>query len=97
MYRVLKVREASQRKSPQGLDNTAADGAEGSEIVENLGEQHGVSKEWCSDVNRSLAKAKRYLKTEYCVHCRHGESACADHCRKFALSDPLLCPMKGAI
>lgn len=74
MYRVLKVREASQRKSVQGLENTAADGAEGfqriSEIVEDLGEKHGVNKEWYSDVNRSLAKAKRYLKTKYRVHCR---------------------------
>ena len=29
MYRVLNVREASQRKSWQGLDNVSADGAEG--------------------------------------------------------------------
>ena len=29
MFRVLKVREASQRKSLQGLDNTSADGAKG--------------------------------------------------------------------
>ena len=28
MYHVLKVREASQRKSLQGLDNVSADGAE---------------------------------------------------------------------
>ncbi|KAK3735902.1 hypothetical protein QZH41_001349 [Actinostola sp. cb2023] len=92
MYRVLQVREASQRKSLQGLDNTSADGAEGfhriTQIVDNLEQQHGASKEWGSDAKISLKKAKCYLKTEYRVHCREEESTCADHCRKFALSDP---------
>ena len=93
MYRVLKVREASQRKSLQGLDNVSADGAEGfqriTQIVEELEEEYGVSKDWCSDVKNRLKKAKCYLKTEYRVHCRDEDSLCADHCRKFALSDPV--------
>lgn len=93
MFRVLKVREASQRKSLQGLDNTSADGAEGfhriTRIVDDLEEQYGVCKEWCSEARNGLKKAKCYLKTEYRVHCRKEESACADHCRKFALSDPV--------
>ena len=42
MYRVLKVREASQRKSLQGLDNVSADAVEGfqkiTRIVEELEE-----------------------------------------------------------
>lgn len=92
MFRVLKVREASQRKSLQGLDNTSADGAESfhriTRIVDDLEEQFGVNKEWCSDVQNGLHKAKCYLKTEYRVHCREEERACADHCRKWALSDP---------
>ena len=33
LYRILKVREASQRKSLQGLDNTASSGAEGFDSV----------------------------------------------------------------
>jgi len=45
MYRVLKVREASQRKSLQGLDNVSADGAEGvqriTQIVEQLEQEYG--------------------------------------------------------
>ena len=49
MYRVLKVREASQRKSLQGLDNVSADGAESfqriTRIVEELEEEYGVSKD----------------------------------------------------
>ena len=93
MYRVLKVREASQRKSLQGLDNTSADGVEGfhriTRIVEDMEEQYGVNKEWWSDVQSRLKKAKCYLKTEYRVHCHEEQSACADHCRKFALSDPV--------
>ena len=46
-----------------------------------------MSKDWCSDVRNRLKKAKCCLKTEYRVHCRDGNSRCADHCRKFALSD----------
>ena len=45
MYRVLKVREASQRKSLQRLDNISADGAEGfqriTQIVEELEKSTG--------------------------------------------------------
>ena len=93
MYPVLKVREASQRKSLQGLDNISADGAEGfqriTRIVEKLEEEYGVSKDWCSDVRNRLKKAKCYLKTKYRIHCRDEDSRCADHCRKFALSDPV--------
>ena len=36
-----------------------------------------------------LKKAKCYLKIEYRVYCRYEDSRCADHCRKFALSDPV--------
>ena len=43
MYRVPKVREASQRKSLQGLDSVSADSAEGfqriTQIVEQLEEK----------------------------------------------------------
>ena len=93
IYRVLKVRKASQRKSLHGLDNVSADGAEGfqriTQIVEQLEEEYGLSKDWCSDVRNHLKKAKCYLKTEYRVHCQKDDSRCADHCRKFALSDPV--------
>ena len=36
LYGILKVREASQRKSRQGLDNTAAGGAEGFETLSRI-------------------------------------------------------------
>ena len=71
MYCVLKLREASQRKSLQGLDNVSADGAEGfqriTQIVEQLEEDYGVSKDWCSEVRNRLKKAKCYLRITFIV------------------------------
>lgn len=92
MYRVLQVREASQRKSLQGLDNIAAAGAEGfdtmNKIVDHLKES-GASVKWCEEIRDNLKDGKRYLKTEYRVHCQEDGSSCPDHCTCFALSDPL--------
>ena len=89
MWRILEVQEASQRKSLKGLDNTAADGAEGFEalyeIVDQL-EEVGADKEWSSQTRKRLKDSKLYLKTTYRDHCQE-ESACPDHCRVFALSD----------
>ena len=89
MWRILEVQEASQRKSLKGLDNTAADSAEGFEalyeIVDQL-EEVGADKEWSSKTRKRLKDSKLYLKTTYRDHCQE-ESACPDHCRVFALSD----------
>ena len=90
MFKILEVREASQRKSLQGLDNTAADGATGFQTLETILEsleKGGIDKDWCSNTSRRLRDAKRYLKTDYRVNCKPDESTCADHCRKYALSD----------
>ena len=91
LYRILKVREASQRKSLQGLDNTAASGAEGFDtlgrIVDEL-EQYGIHHEWCEESQDKLKEAKRYLKSSYCAHYHDDmENLRADHCREHALSD----------
>ena len=90
MFRILQVREASQQKSLQGLDNIAEEGAEAFEsvhkIVDDL-KECGASATWCNEVQNGLKNGKRYLKTEYRVHCREEESLCPDHCRYFALSD----------
>lgn len=89
MWRVLDVQEAFQRKSLKGLDNTAADGAEGfqalSKILDEL-EEVGADKEWCSQVRKRLQEGKLYLKSTYRDHCQV-ESKCPGHCRAFALSD----------
>lgn len=91
LFQILKVREASQRKSLQGLDNIAASGADSfdalNKIVDDL-EQSGSRPEWCETTRKELKEGKRYLKTEYRAHCRENESPCPDHCRRYALSDP---------
>lgn len=91
LFRILKVRESSQRKSLQGLDNISASGADGFDtlhkIVEEL-EKSGSTQEWCDTIRRKLKEGKRYLKTDYRAHCREGNDLCPDHCRWYALSDP---------
>lgn len=91
LYKILEVREASQRRSLQGLDNIATDGAAGFETLEKiLDELKTLDSEqtWCVESKSTLKACKRYLKTEYPVNCRDGQpSNCPDHCRNFALSD----------
>jgi hypothetical protein len=92
LYRILDVREASHRKSLQGFDNIAPDGAAGFESLENIIqelEKIGISKELADTKKRFLREGKRYFKTNYVTHCQDSESTCADHCRNFALSDPI--------
>ena len=90
LYRILEVREASQRKALQGLDNVAADGATAFDIIERVVdelEKAGAEPEWAVNVKEKLNDGKKYLKTNYKVHCKEDGSPCADHCRLFALSD----------
>ena len=91
MWRILEVQEASQRKSLQGLDNTAADGGDGFEellkIVDDL-QEAGASEVWCSQTKKKLNAGKLYLKTSYSSHCQEENCQCVDHCIPFALSDP---------
>ena len=90
LLKILEVRRASQRKSLQGFDNTAADGSAGFQkiemIVDDL-EKGGMNRQWCPEVKERLKSRKRHLKTNYRVHCNKEEALCPDHCRKFALSD----------
>ena len=91
LYRVLEVRKASQRKSLQGFDNTAADEAEGFQrlisIVDELEQNFSADKMWCNDIRTRLKNGKRYLKTNYRVNCRDESTLYPDHCRRYALSD----------
>ncbi len=91
LYRILEVREPSERKSLAGLDNTAADGSTAFQTLRSIVEQLvqvGVDKRWSQNIIKRLDRAKRYLKTDFKTHCLEGESFCADDCIKFALSDP---------
>ena len=40
------------------------------------------------ELRKRILESKKYLKTGYKVHCKAHEDECADHCRKFTLSDP---------
>ena len=55
-------------------------------IVGDL-EKGQVNRQWCPEVKERLKSGKRYLKTNYRVHCNEEEALCPDHFRKFALSD----------
>ena len=91
LYKILEVREASQRKSLQGLDNIATDGAAGFETLEKLVDELKklvAEPIWCIESKAIFKACKRYLKPKYPVNCRDGQpSTCPDHCRNFALSD----------
>ena len=90
LYRILEVREASQRKALKGLDNVAAEGTAAFETLERVLEElqkGGTNVEWSVKIKETLNQGKRYLKTDYKVHCKEDSSPCADHCRVFALSD----------
>ena len=79
-------------RSLQGLDNIAADVAAGFQTMEKIVDdpkEKGSAREWCIRAQQRLQEGKRYLKTDYRVHCTEDSSPCKDHCRKFALSDPV--------
>ena len=89
LFQILKIREASERKSLHGVDNIAADCSLGFEKLKQIVfkmEELGVGKEWAEITVQKLNSAKVHLKSHYLVHCNE-ESPCPDHCRCFALSD----------
>ena len=90
-YKIHKVREASQRRSLQGLDNIATDGAAAFETLKKIIDELkslGADSKWCTQSKTIFKGCKRYLKTEYLVNCRDGQrSTCPEHCCNFALSD----------
>ncbi|PFX11528.1 hypothetical protein AWC38_SpisGene24698 [Stylophora pistillata] len=55
-------------------------------IVDDF-EKGGMKRQWSAEVEERLKKAKRYLKTDFRVHCNPEEAVCPDHCRKLALDD----------
>ena len=91
MFRILDVREASQRTSLRGLDNTAADGAAGFNTLKTMVshlERLGGDRVWAEDTLKRLKAGKLYLNVDYPSHCSDENSPCKDHCRSYALSDP---------
>lgn len=92
MFRILEVREASQRKSLSGLDNIATDGVTAFSTLENIVSelgQFGTDKRWVEETTKILRDSKLYLKVKYPVHCAYENgSLCKDHCKMYAHSDP---------
>ncbi|XP_048589833.1 uncharacterized protein LOC116611598 [Nematostella vectensis] len=95
--RLLTVCSASVRRSLQGLDYIAADGAKSfDDLVDIVGQLEDTSIHcsvaWVTDSKRRLKAGKHYIKTDYKVHVT-ASSLVADHCITHALSDtsdPLL-------
>ena len=92
MFRILEVREASQRKSLSGLDNIATDGVMAFSTLENIVSELGqfdTDKRWVEETTKILCDSKLYLKVKYPVHCAYENgSLCKDHCKMYAHSDP---------
>ena len=93
LWNILQMCPASQRKSLAGLDNVAADGSDAfdelSKILLKLESREPQRKEELRGLQQDLTKGKRYLKGDYKAHCKNLTSEIADHCRGFALSDPI--------
>ena len=71
LYRVLRVCSASVRKSLQGLDYVAAQGAKAFEelevAAEKLGDNCELGLSWAKEKKEQLKVAKRYLKGDFKV------------------------------
>ena len=70
MVRILDACKATVRKSLQGLDYIAAEGAKAfDDLVDVVNKLHGVKGvEWSSDSKHMLKKGKQYLKYDYKVN-----------------------------
>ncbi|KAK2561421.1 hypothetical protein P5673_015943 [Acropora cervicornis] len=55
-------------------------------VVEEL-QKAGASPEWIVNIKERLNKEKKYLETDYKLHCKEDSNPCPDHCRVFALCD----------
>jgi len=73
MLRILSECSASVRKSLQGLDYFAAEGARAfddlASIVENISLLRDDGGEWSARIKDTLKAGKFYLKSDYKVHC----------------------------
>ena len=70
MQRILSSCAATTRKSLQGLDYIAADGAKGFDDIQMVVDKlciAGLEKQTGNDLKQSLKEGKKYLKTDYKV------------------------------
>ena len=88
LFRILEAIKPSQRRAIGGLDNTAADGLYGFDMLNKILDDLCIQPDAKKQLLYSLDASKRYLKIGYKSHCESDDSQCATHCRKFALSSP---------
>ena len=65
LYRILEVREASQRKALKGLNNVAAEGTAAFETLDKVVEElqkAGASPEWIVNIKERLNRGKNISK-----------------------------------
>ena len=65
LYRILEVREASQRKALKGLDNVAAEETAAFEILDKVVEElqkAGASPEWIINIKERLNQGKKIFE-----------------------------------
>ncbi|XP_078365981.1 uncharacterized protein LOC144650200 [Oculina patagonica] len=89
MLRILSECSASVRKSLQGLDYFAAEGARAFDTLSDLLQQmleNGANKERVVGLQEALKAGKLYLKCDFKVHISDS-SPVAEHCSSFSLSD----------
>jgi hypothetical protein len=91
LFHILKVCSASKRRNLQGLDNMAADGAEGYQalhsLTDRLHEMNILSAEDHKELSKKIKSSQIYMKTDYKLHIKDSDM-CADHCITWSLSDP---------
>ena len=94
LWNIINNCHASERKIPAGLDNVAADRSDAFDLITNImqfiASRESDMKTKIEENMTQLTNGKRYLKGEYKVNCADDTgSTIADHCRLFALSDPI--------
>ncbi|KAK3748950.1 hypothetical protein QZH41_010037, partial [Actinostola sp. cb2023] len=94
MLRILTECSASVRKSLQGIDYFACEGARAFDVISKiltdvspLYTLYTEEDDWCAiELQKALKTGKLYLKGDYKVHVSD-DSTVADHCSTHALND----------
>ena len=87
LWNILNNCPASQRKKLAGLDNVASEGSDAFDKLISVCKS--VKNEELESLAKDLMGGHRYLKGDFHAHCSLGDcKRMADHCIKYALSDP---------
>ena len=93
IWNLLNSCPSSQRKSLAGLDNIASEGSDAYDaIISILSEIDGDASK---KLEQDMRQSKRYLKGDYKCHVAEACDGVPDHCRIYALSDPVDTDFQG--